>query len=149
MKSRTYTLASISDVGNINQGLNHVLNTYIKDQHQKIEVTIQNTKSQRSIKQNSLIHGLFSQISVNSTHVGSGEYYSPKIWKEYFKDQFLHKNKTIILGTEVIEVKSTAKLTKKECAEFTKQIFMFCAENEIEIKISTDDYDYLIDQKQD
>lgn len=144
MKSQTLQLTQFSDVENIRKKATQVLNTFVKDKKQKIEVTFSNAKSQRSIKQNSLIYGLFNQISINSTHVGTGEYYSPKVWKQYFKDQFLPKVKTMVLGVEVIEVKSTADLNKKECAELTNHILMFCAENEIEIRITTDDYDYLM-----
>jgi hypothetical protein len=143
MKAKTLKLESINDIENIRKTCMMCLNSFVKDKKQKIEVTISNAKSQRSIKQNSLIHGLFAQISVNSTHVGTGEYFSPKIWKEYLKDQFLTKNKTMVLGTEVIEMKSTSKLTRKECAEFTDSILRFCYENEIEIKITTDEYDFL------
>ena len=144
MKARTFNLNHAYDVELISKEATKCLRSLVIDKNQKIEVVFQNAKSQRSIKQNSLIHGLFNQVSINSTHVGNGEYYSPKVWKEYFKDQFLHKNKTMLLGTEVVEVKSTAKLTKKECKEFVNQILMFCAENEIEIKITTDDYDFLV-----
>jgi len=143
MKAHTLQLTNFNDIENIRKKATQVLNTFVKNKKQKIEVTFANAKSQRSLKQNSLIHGLFNQISVNSTHVGNGEYYSPKIWKEYLKDQYLPKNKTIVLGSEVVEMKSTAKLNRKECAEFTNHILRFCAENEIEIMITTDDYDFL------
>ena len=120
-----------------------VLNSFVGEKKQRIEIEIRNAKSQRSIKQNSLIHAIFADISVNACHVGSGDYYSPTEWKAYFKKHYLPGERKEVLGDVVYIPKSTAKLTKKECGEFVNCIIRFCHENEIELNLTTTDYEYL------
>lgn len=115
---------------------------------QKLEVVIQNAKSARSIRQNSLIHALFGDISIEAASVGSGEFFTPAQWKEFFKAQFLEQNTIMLHGQEVHTPKSTAKLTKKECGEFVTSILFWCHDRCIDVNIKTkDDYYFLMGGK--
>ena len=147
MKAQVIQLNNNNSLSHILNACRTVLNAFVTAKKQRIEVEIRNAKSQRSIKQNSLIHAIFNDISVNSTHVGDGEYYSPATWKAYFKKHYLQGERKEINGEVVYIPKSTAKLTKKECGEFVSCIIRFCHENEIELNLTADDYQYLKGEK--
>lgn len=90
-----------------------------------MEVVIRPHKSQRSIAQNALLHAWMKEVSVQYAE-SHGKFYSPEMWKEYFK--------RIHLGEETIEVAGKAKtITKKsrdlkvkEMTEFLEFIDHFC-----------------------
>ena len=143
MKSQTIQLNNLDSVAYISNQARRILNGCVKDKKQRIECVFRNAESARSLKQNKLIHAIFKDISVNASHVGKGEFYSPKIWKEFLKNEFLQPESLCVMG-KVVEVrKSTANLTKKECADFVNNIVRFCHEHEIELTMKTEDYEFL------
>lgn len=144
MKAQTIQLNNLDSVAYITNKARAILNSHVKDRGQKIECVFRNAKSARSLKQNKLIHEIFKQVSVNASHVGTGDYYSPKVWKEYLKSEFLQPEVSNVMGQTVEVRKSTANLTRKECADFVNQIVRFCVEHEIDLNLTSDEYDFLV-----
>ena len=144
MKAETYTLATIADIGIIHKAMNRVLVNNVKDQNQKIGVLIQNATSIRNLKQNALIHVIFQLISDASASTGNGKRIPVATIKAALKDRYLGYHTTKLKSKIVYELKSTAKMTKKKCREFTENILEWCIEHNIEIQIMTEDYNYLM-----
>ena len=122
MKAEIYKLSSTTDLGTITKSLQRVLNSNVKDKGEKIGVLIQNEQAIRNTKQNSLIHVLFQRISDATASIGKGDRTPMPEIKAMLKDKFLGYKSYKLKNKIIYELKSTSKLTKKECSEFTKNI---------------------------
>lgn len=144
MKAESYQLSSWDDVEKIQYSLSRVLTVNVMEKKQKIGVLIQNAQEIRNLKQNRLIHALFGAISDISASTGTGKRIHRDTIKAALKDRYLGYKATKLKHKIVYELKSTAKLTKKECAEFTNNILEWCEEFNMPIQVQTKDYDYLM-----
>lgn len=144
MKSETYTLSNTTDLGTITNALQRVLNSNVKDKGEKIGVLIQNEESIRNLKQNALLHVIFQRISDATESMGTGVRQSPKKIKAILKHEFLGYEVFETRKAEIEVMRSTRKLTKRECSAFTKEILDWCKKYKIEIVVMTDEYNYLM-----
>ena len=142
MKAENYILTEDNKMF-IFSALNRVISENVLTKNEKIGVIIKNLDSIRHDSQNRLLHAIFRQISDLTASTGKGERVPADTIKAALKDKFLGYKATQLKKKIVYELKSTARLNKKECAEFTNNIIQWCNETNIPLVLKTKDYEYL------
>lgn len=96
-----------------------------------VEVIVREYKENRSLAQNKLLHAVFAEVAKKyADH--HGRYYSPDVWKEYFKGRYLGSKPIILPNGQVKDVEqSTAGLNRKQFSDFLERIFQEMAESGI------------------
>ena len=146
MKAENYILTEANKMF-IFSALNRVIAENVLTKKEKIGVIIKNLTSVRHDGQNKLLHAIFKQISDLTASTGKGERVSAVTIKAALKDKFLGYTAIQLKKKIVYELKSTARLTKKECAEFTNNIIQWCQDTNIPLVLKTNDYNYLMGLK--
>jgi len=114
MKANIHTKEQLSRV------LGHI-------QASELPLTVEVTKykQRRSLNQNALFHKWMEVVSIRYGE-STGNYYSPEMWKIFFKELFLGYETCVINGTEVRRLKSTADCDTKQKSEFMEKIDHYC-----------------------
>jgi len=100
---------------------------YLVESDVTLQVIIKPYKPDRSKQQNALLHAWFTEIS-KQYHLTHGCLYSPKVWKEYFKQTLLGEES--IQGPRGLMVRTirTRDLKVDEMSEFMERIMIHCAD---------------------
>lgn len=85
-------------------------------------VLIDRLKSKRSLEQNALFHLWMQHISKETPKYGSGEYYAPAEWKEFFKELFLGHEEYDTPAGKRQRLKRTRDLDTMGMAQFMEDI---------------------------
>ena len=88
------------------------------------KVTIEPYKAKRSLSQNKLYWLYMSEIS-NKYYETRGKLYSPDMWAEYFKQNFIESTISEIRGEAVKLSKTTTQMTTKEFTEYLEKIDIY------------------------
>lgn len=90
-----------------------------------ISIEVKKYKQRRSLNQNALFHKWMEVVSMRYGE-STGNYYSPEMWKIFFKELFLGYETCEINGHEVRRLKSTADCDTKEKSAFMEKIDHYC-----------------------
>jgi len=91
---------------------------------QPLAVEICTHKSKRSVAQNACLHGWCRHIS-QRWFESTGEQFSPKAWKEFFKRQHLGEETITICGRQMDVTRRSRDLTVPEMRDFLDWIDHF------------------------
>ena len=93
----------------------------------------------RTIDQNSMYHSIIYQISKQAQHIGSK--WDAESWKRLLVDSFMTELGNGVghivpnlTGTGIVQLNiSTRKFTKQQASDFTEWLFVWCAENGVDL----------------
>jgi len=88
------------------------------------KVTIEPYKAKRSVSQNRLLWLWMNEIS-NKYYETRGKLYSPDMWAEYFKQNFIESAITEIRGEAIKMAKTTTQMTTKEFTDYLEKIDIY------------------------
>ncbi|MFV2057335.1 MAG: recombination protein NinB [Thiohalomonadales bacterium] len=92
-----------------------------------LQVVIKVFKRDRSKEQNALFHVWAAYIS-KQYYLTHGTHFAPKVWKEYFKKEFLGEETLEGPRGTMVRTRRTRDLSVPEMSEFMLRLTVYCLE---------------------
>ena len=106
----------------VNNVINRLLNVDISENTPLLCVEVSKCSDSRSKAQNRLMHSYFLQVS-KARHLAGHNKYSPKVWKEFFKLEFLGEELIDLPGgRQILRTRRTRDLKVKEMCDFIDNV---------------------------
>ena len=104
-----------------------------------VALTVEVQRENRSLEQNSLIHSIIRQVSLQAQHLGST--WDAESWKRLLVDTYTREigqssGQVIpnLTGDGIVQLGlQTRKFTKAQASEFSEWLMAWCAENGVTI----------------